>query len=114
MLATYKTKISCSQPQEVLQAVLENAVDRYLSLHPTVFPIDRQDLSINLKVQKNYRSKGEIVTISIASESFYIASESIAKPNRLIAWGKNRDNVLILSSYIQEAIAQLFYSVASI
>ncbi len=112
VLATYETKISCSQPQEVLQAVMENAVDRYLSLHPTVFPIDRQDLSINLKVQKNYRSKGEILTISIAEESFYIASESITKPHQLIAWGKNRDNVLTLSGYVRDAIAQLSYSIA--
>ena len=111
VLATYKTKISCSQPQEVLQAVMENAVDRYLSLHPTVFPINRQDLSIKLKVQKNYRSKGEILTISIAQLSFYIASESIVKPDRLIAWGKNRDNVLTLSEYVR-AIAQLSYSIA--
>lgn len=112
VLATYETKISCSQPQEVLQTVMENSVDRYLSLHPTVFPIDRQDLSINLKVQKNYRSKGEILTISIAQESFYIASESIAKPHQLIGWGKNRDNVLILSEYVRDAIAQLSYSIA--
>ena len=112
MSASYETVISCSQPQQVLQTVMEDAVDRYLSLHPTVFPIDRQDLAIDLKVQKNYRSSGETLTISIAKESFYIASECIAKPERSIAWGKNRDNVLTLSNYVRQAMAQLSYSVA--
>ena len=111
MLASYKTAISYSQPQEVLQAVMEDAVDRYLSLHPTVFPVDRRDLAIDLKVQKNYRSSGEIVTISIAKESFCITSRCITKPHQ-IAWGKNRENVLALSNYVRQIISELSYSAA--
>ena len=112
MSAVYKNKINCSQPQKMLQAIMEDAVDRYLSLHPTVFPLDRQNLFISLKVQKNYRSSGEIVTISIDKECFYITSKCITRSERSIAWGKNRDNVLALSNYIRDAIAELSYYVA--
>ena len=112
MSAAYETRIKCLQSQQVLRVIMENAVDRYLSLHPTVFPIDRRNLSINLKVQKSYRSRGEILTISIAEDSFYIASESIAKPHQITAWGKNRNNVLAMSGYVRDAIAQLSYSIA--
>lgn len=112
MLATYKKVINCGLPLEILQIIMEDAVDRYLSLNPTVFPINRQDLSIEFKVQKNYRSSGEILTVSIWKGSFYITSKCVDEPYQLVAWGKNRDNVLTLSASITNAMQELYYDAA--
>ena len=106
-LVAYETKINCSQPTQVLQELMEDAVNNYLSWQPKVFPIDRQDMFISLKVQKSYRSSGEILTIAIDKEAFSIASRCIIQPKRSIAWGKNRDNVLALSGCVRDAIAEL-------
>lgn len=112
MFAAYETTRNYDQPQETLQVIMEEAVDRYLSLHHTAFPVTRQGLSIVLKIQKSYRSSGELLTVSIQNSSFYITSKCIKESSPLIAWGKNRDNVLALASCISDASQELFYSAA--
>ena len=114
MFGVYETTINCQRSPKALQAVMEEAVDRYLALHHNVFPLNRQDSSIELKVQKNYLSSGEIIRISIQAESFKISSKCIEEPGQsiLIPWGKNRQNVYALSNYIRDAIRELSYSAA--
>ena len=85
---------------------MEETVDRYLSLRPKAFPIRREASSILLKVQKSYRSNGELLTISIQNNSFHIASKCVAESHRKISWGKNRDNVLDLSDCIKKTIQE--------
>ena len=93
---------------------MEEAVDRYLSLQPKVFPIKREASFVLLKVQKSYRSNGELLTISIQDNSFHIVSRCVAQPYQKICWGKNRDNVLNLSDCIKKTIQERSQDVASL
>ena len=114
MFGVYETTIGCQRSPRVLKAAMEEAVDRYLALHHNVFPLDRQDSSIKLKVQKNYLSSGEIIKILIKEESFKITSQCIKAPDHsiMISWGKNRRNVSTLSSYIKDAVREISSSAA--
>jgi hypothetical protein len=109
VFGVYETTINCQRSPKILKAVMEEAVDRYLALHHNVFPLNRQDSSIKLKVQKSYLSSGEIINISIQKESFKITSRCIEDPKQAISisWGKNRNNVAVLSNYLKEAIQEL-------
>lgn len=114
MFGVYKTTVGCQQSPKILKAAMEEAVDLYLALHHNVFPLDRQDSSIKLKVQKNYLSSGEIIKISIHQESFQITSRCIEDPNQtiLISWGRNRLNVYALSACIKDAVREISSSAA--
>lgn len=107
MFPAYKTTIYCQQSQKVLEQTMQDAVDWYLSLHPTVFPIERNNSYIVLKVQKSYRSSGELITVSVQQNSFNIVSKSVEESTQLIAWGKNRENVLALSACLKSQVRKL-------
>ena len=112
MFPAYKTAIHCQQSQEVLEQIMEEAVDWYLSFQPNVFPIERHKSQITLKVQKSYRSNGELITISICKESFTIVSECIDESTQLLAWSKNRENVVCLSACLKNEAKGISYSAA--
>ena len=105
MVAAYATTINYEQSPQVLGEILEEAVDRYLSLQPKVFPVKRQASSVLLKVQKSYRSNGELITVAIQDGSFEIVSQGVTKPS-YISWGKNRNNVVALSNCIKNVIRE--------
>ena len=86
---------------------MEDAVDWYLSLHPTVFPIERTNSRIVLKAQKSYRSNGELITLDIQQNAFDIVSKSIKESTQLVAWGKNKENVITISSCLKSQIREL-------
>ena len=114
MFGEYETIFNYQLPTEVLKTVMDEAVDRYLASHQNVFPIDRQDCAIALKVQKSYVSQGEIVEIAIQNETIYVVSQCIEESGRSpVAWIKNRYNVLILAAYIKDAIHELSYGVVA-
>ena len=114
MFGEYEATLNYQLPQEVLKTVMDEAVDRYLASHQNVFPIDREDCAIELKVQKSCVSRGEIVAIAIQNETIYVVSKYIQESGRsLVAWIKNRYNVLILAAYIKDAIHELSYGVVA-
>lgn len=113
MVAAYTTTINYEQSPQVLREILEEAIDRYLSLQPRVFPVKRQSPSVLLKVQKSYRSDGELLTVSVQDSSFKIVSQSVAEPS-YIAWGKNLHNVLGMSGCIKNVISERSQNIASL
>lgn len=113
MVAAYTTTINYEQSPKVLREILEEAVDRYLSLQPKVFPVRRQASSVLLKVQKSYRSNGELITVAILDGSFEIVSQGVAEPS-YIAWGKNRNNVVALSHCIKDVMRERSQNLASL
>lgn len=112
MVAAYTTSINYEQSPQVLEEILEEAVDRYLSLQPKVFPVKRQASSVLLKAQKSYRSKGELITVAIQDGSFEIVSQGAKEPS-YISWGKNRNNVVALSNCIKNVIRERSQNLAS-
>lgn len=107
MFPAYRTTIYCQQSQKVLEQIMEDAIDWYLSLHPTVFPIERTSSQVVLKAQKTYRSNGELITVSIQQNSFKIVSKSLEESTRLVAWGKNRENVFSVSACLKSQVREL-------
>lgn len=112
MFPAYKTTIHCQQSQKVLEQIMLDAVDWYLSLHPTVFPIKRKNSCIVLKAQKSYRSSGELITISVQPHSFVIVSKSLQESTQLVAWGKNRENTISLAACLNSQVRELLYAAA--
>ena len=112
MFSAYQTTILCHQSPKVLEQIMADAVDWYLSLHPTVFPIERTNSYIVLKACKSYRSNGELITVSVQPYSFNIVSKSLEDSIQLIAWGKNRDNVISLSGCLKSQVQELLYAAA--
>ena len=108
VFSAYETTIHYQQSQEVLEQIMEEAIDRYLALHPTVFPIERQDSYAILKAQKSYRSNGELIILSVQQQSFSITSKCVKKSPQVLAWSKNRDNVNTLSTCLKSE-AKLLY-----
>lgn len=114
MFGEYKTSFNYQLPKEVLKSVMDEAVDRYLASHQNVFPINRRDYAIELKVQKSYVSNGEIIAIAIQDETFYVVSKYIEEsPQSIVEWIKNRYNVLTLAAYVKDAIHELSYGVVA-
>ena len=114
MFGEYEATLSYQLPQEVLKTVMDEAVDRYLASHQNVFPINRDNCAIELKVQKSCVSKGEIVEIVIQNETFYVVSRYIEEsPRSIVEWIKNRYNVMVLAAYLKDAIHELSYGVVA-
>lgn len=86
---------------------MQDGVDWYLSSHPTVFPIERKNSCIVLKTQKSYRSDGELITVSVRENSFGIVSKCHEESPQLVAWGKNRENVIFLSACLKSQMREL-------
>ena len=107
MFPAYRTTVYCQQSPRVLEQIMEDAVDWYLSLHPTVFPIKRTNSCIVLKAQKSYRSNGELITVSVQQDSFSVVSKSLEESTQLVAWGKNKENVISLSACFKTQIREL-------
>ena len=113
MFGGFETTLNYQLPEKVLQVVMDEAVDRYLASHQTVFPIERQESFIKLKVQKSWSGNGEIIIISLQNKGFYIASNCIDEyPQPILAWAKNRNNVTTLATYLKDAICELSFSAA--
>ena len=108
MFGGYETTLNYQLPKNVLQIAMEKAVDRYLADHHTVFPIERKELSVELKVQKSWSGNGEIVVVSIQNEAFYVGSKCIEGDRQpILAWAKNWNNVQTLATSLQDAISEL-------
>ena len=108
MFGEYETTLNYQLPKETLKIVMCEAADRYLALHQNVFPINREDCSIEFKVQQSSFSRGEIVVVSIKEEALYAVSRHIGEfPQSIGGWLKNRHNVTTLSTYIQDAVLEL-------
>ena len=108
MFGGYETTLNYQLPENVLQTVMEEAVDRYLAAHHTVFPIKRKELSIELKVQKSWSGNGEIVVISIQDRAFYLGSRCIEGHQQpILAWAKNWNNVKTLATSLQDTVSEL-------
>ncbi|MEL6927367.1 MAG: hypothetical protein AAFO95_01880 [Cyanobacteria bacterium J06600_6] len=108
MFGEYKAVLNYQLPKDALKTVLYDAADRYLALHQNVFPINRQDSSIEFKVQKSSLSRGEIVVISIENKAFCAVSRHIGEsPQSIGGWIKNRHNIITLSTYVQDAVSEL-------
>lgn len=112
MFRTYETVVYCQQPQPVLEQIMEEAVDWYLSLRPKAFPLERQRSYVTLKVQQSYRSNGELVTVLVGDRSFTIISKCLDESTQLLAWSKNRENVVCLSACFKNQIDNWLCSAA--
>lgn len=108
----YRTTIYCQQSQKVLEQIMEDGINWYLSLNPTVFPIERTSSQVVLKAQKSYRSNGELITISVQPNSFKIVSRSLEESARLVAWGKNRENVFSVSACLKSQVSEPLFLAA--
>ena len=113
MFGGYKKTFNYQLPPELLTVAMNEAVDRYLASHQNVFPTDREDSSIELKVQKSYVSRGEKIVVSVRDRNFCVASKFIEKsPCKTMVWVKNWHNVVRLNTYMQEAVEELSCSAA--
>ena len=113
MFGGYEKTFNYQLSSELLTAAMNEAVDRYLALHQNVFPIGRQDSSIELKVQKSYVSRGETMVVSVQDRTVRVASRFIeSSPHSSIVWLKNWHNVARLKTYMQEAVQELSCKVA--
>lgn len=106
MQPAYETTIYCERSEETLKNIMQEAVNQYLSSNPRVYPVDRQDLSIALKIPSGNTSGG-VLTVMVQEESFYIMSKSVDSPRQIIGWGKNRDNVRAMCICLENAIQEL-------
>lgn len=107
MTASYEANVYCNQPEETLKEIMEDAVSQYLSSNPNALVIRNNDRSIVIKTSISTKSLvGERLKISLKEESFHIMSESIVSV-ALTAFGKNRDNVRAMSTYIENVIQGL-------
>lgn len=101
----YESTLYCHKPQPILEDIMQEAVEQYLSLNPKVSIVDRNNQSIVLKIPINLKSWGEKLQISIKENSFHIMSESSFF--QAFDWGKNRDNVRAMYVCIENVIPKL-------
>lgn len=113
MFGGYETTLNYQLPEEVLQKAMDEAIDLYLASHQKVFPIERKESSVKLKVQKSWSGNGEIVVISRQNKAFHIASKCIEEsPQSILAWAKNWNNVTTLATSLKDTICELPRSIA--
>ena len=101
--ANYETKMYCTQSKEVLKEIMKEAVNKYLLLSSRASIIANNDLYIILKIPISFSSWGETLKVSVEEQSFSIVSKCAAF-FQIGAWGKNRDNVKVMCTCLQDAI----------
>ena len=105
MLLGHELTVYCDRPKRMLEDLMQEAVDRYLSSRPRVSVIEKNNRSIMLKIPINLKSWGEKLRISVKAKSFHVQSES-ATFIQAFDWGKNYDNVRAMCNCVENVISR--------
>lgn len=101
----YESTIYCGQPKVILENIMQEAVNQYLSLKPKVSVIERNNQFVKLKIPVSLKSWGEKMDILVKEQSFLIMSESSTFLQGY-DWGKNRDNVRAMCTCLENVISR--------
>ena len=104
MSAVFESTIYCERSKEVLEEIMQKAVNLYLSSNTTVSLVEKKDRYITLKIPMNLKSWGEILEVSVEEESFHITSKCSAF-FQIVAWGRNRNNFRDMCICLENAIS---------
>ena len=103
MSKSFESIIHCNHPHAILENIMQEAVNQYLSSHKGVTLAEKNNQSVVLRIPINFRSLGEELKVLVQEEYFSVMSKCWS-PIQIVAWGRNRDNVRDMCICLENAM----------